>query len=103
MGSLEALTMLVKLLFAVGVLAAIGWFVLRPLFRSWQEQPDPEAFMPKLPSLPEEELQIPTDPNRKLDRNELIAKARSDPRVAAMVLQQWLREKEKGRPRRPQA
>jgi flagellar biosynthesis/type III secretory pathway M-ring protein FliF/YscJ len=103
MGSLESLAVLIKLLFAVGVIAAIGWFVVRPLIRHWQQQPDPDSLMPKFVAEPDQELQIPTDPNRKLDRNELIAKARSDPRLAALVLQQWIREKEKGRPRRPPA
>jgi flagellar biosynthesis/type III secretory pathway M-ring protein FliF/YscJ len=105
MGSLESMTTLVKLVFTVGVFAAILWFVVRPLIRTWQQQPDAQALMPKLPDLPEEELQIPSDPNerRKPDRNQMINELRADPQKTAMVLKQWIAEKERGRKRKPQA
>ena len=91
---------MIKLLFTLGVIFAIFWFVLRPLVRTWQQQPDAEAMMPKLPDVPEEELQIPTDPagRRKLSRIEMINELRADPTRTAMVLKRWIAEKErKGR------
>lgn len=97
MGVLEATSVIVKLLFAAGVLAALVWFVLRPVIRSWREQPDPDALMPKLPDIPDEELQIPSASGEKPGREEMLRQARADPRRAATVLQQWLKEKDRER------
>jgi flagellar biosynthesis/type III secretory pathway M-ring protein FliF/YscJ len=97
MGALEAAATIIKLLFAAGVLAALGWFVLRPIVLVWRRQPDPDELMPKLPEMRDEELQIPANPNVKPGREEMLQQARADPRRAATVLQQWLRERERGR------
>ena len=87
----------IKLVFTLSVIFAIVWFVLRPLVRTWQQQPDPEAFMPKLPDTEGEELQIPEDPagRRKPTRNQMIDELRADPTKTAMVLKQWIGEKQK--------
>jgi flagellar biosynthesis/type III secretory pathway M-ring protein FliF/YscJ len=100
-GKLEATTLVIRLAIAAGVVAALLWFVIRPLIRTWRQQPDPERLMPKLPTLPEEELQIPVDPRdrAKPKRKEIIEQARADPRQTALVLQQWIREKKRERPR----
>jgi len=97
MGVLEAAAVIVKLLFAAGVLAALVWFVLRPMVRSWRQHADLEAMMPTLPDFLEEELQIPADPDMKPGRDEMLRLARADPQRAATVLRQWLGEKERER------
>lgn len=101
MGTLQTTTLVVRLAIAVAVVGALLWFVIRPLLRAWQQQPDAERLMPKLPPLPEEELQIPTDPahRAKPDRSEIIKQARADPMHTAMVLRQWIQEKKSQRPR----
>lgn len=100
MGALEALSLTIKLVIAAGVVAALVWFVIRPMIQAWQQQPDPEALMPKLPELPEDELQIPLDPNssQKATREQMIEKARADPRQTALVLQRWIRDNKEKRP-----
>ena len=100
MDALVALALTIKLGFAASVVAALVWFVFRPLFHAWQQQPDPEQWMPKLPPLPEDELQIPVDPNGnpKPSRQQIIEKARADPRQTALLLQQWIRSKKTERP-----
>ena len=99
MGTLQASTLIVKFAFAAGVLAALAWFVFRPLFRTWRQQPNPEDLMPKLPDLPDEELQIPVDPNDrpKPTREQMLTALRSDPRATALLLQQSIRQKERGK------
>jgi hypothetical protein len=99
-GTLQAMSLTIKLVFAAGAVAALAWFVFRPLYIAWQQQPDPESLMPKLPPLPEGELQIPVDPNdaSKPTREQMIAKVRSDPRQTALLLQQWIRTKKDRRP-----
>jgi hypothetical protein len=98
---MDTTLILLKTLFAVGILAVLGWVVVRPLFLVWRQHPDPEAMMPRLQELPEEELQIPSEPGAKPDRNALIAQARSDPRRTAMIMQQWIRDKGERRGRKP--
>jgi flagellar biosynthesis/type III secretory pathway M-ring protein FliF/YscJ len=97
MGVLEAASVIVKLLFAAGILAALAWFVLRPVIQSWRQQPNPDDLMPKLPEITDEELQIPSEPGGKPGREEMLQQARADPHRAATVLKQWLREKERER------
>ena len=102
MGSLQAITLIVKSFFVAGVLGTLAWFVFRPMFRVWQQQPDADALMPKLPELPEEELQIPVDPSGKAKptREQMLQQLRQDPRQTAMLLQHSLREKGKERVRK---
>jgi hypothetical protein len=102
MGPLESASLMIKFLFAAGVLAALGWFVVRPMVRVWRTQPDPDELMPKLAELPDEELQIPVDPNdrRKATREEMLAALRADPRMTAMLVQHSIKEKTKDRPRK---
>jgi hypothetical protein len=101
MGTLEAATVIIKFLFVAGVLAALVWFVFRPMLQVWRQQPDPEALMPKIPDLPEEELQIPVDPSgrAKPNRDQMLKQLREDPRQTALLLQHAIREKDKGRGR----
>ena len=94
MNVLEFVANLVKLVFAAGVLAALAWYVLRPMIRSWRQQPDPQQFMPKLPDLSEEELQVPTDGSQvKPDRNTMMRELKADPHKSAMLLKKWLSER----------
>jgi hypothetical protein len=105
MDKFDQITTLIKILFTVGGLFAIGWFVVRPMVRTWQQQPDLDAMMPKLMDLPEEELQIPLDPNdrKKPDRNQMLKELRSDPTRVAMHLKRWIAEKEKKTGRKPRS
>jgi flagellar biosynthesis/type III secretory pathway M-ring protein FliF/YscJ len=99
MGTMEATTLILKLAFTVCVIGALLWFVVRPVITLWRQQPNPEDLMPKLAELPGEELQIPVDPadRPKPTREEIIKQARSDPRVAAMVMKKWIGEKREKR------
>jgi len=100
-GALQATSLIVRMAVAAGVIGALLWFVVRPLWHAWQQQPDAERLMPKLPPPPEEELQIPVDPEHrpKPDRSEIIRQARADPMHTAMVLRQWIQEKKAQRSR----
>lgn len=86
-----------KLVFAFGGVIALVAFVIVPLWRMLKTGPDPDVLNPyaKLP-LPEEEpeLEIPVGGDgKKLDRSQLLELARKDPRAAATLVSQWLREK----------
>lgn len=97
MESKEWVILAVKLIFAFAGLGALVAFVIVPLWRMLKTGPDPDVLNPyaKLP-LPEEEpeLNIPVGGEaKKPDRSKMVDLARSDPRAAASLVQQWLREK----------
>lgn len=92
----DSILLLVKTLFALLTLGAIGWFVVWPIWRMLRRTEDVELIMKPFEPPPEEELQIPVDgfnTGKKLSRQELIDEFRADPRRTAMLLQTALREK----------
>ncbi len=89
----------IKLIFALLGVAAVVAFVLLPIWRMLHRMDEAEMLMKPFEPPEEEELQIPVDglnTGRKRDRNELLEDVRADPRRAALVMQQWLREKKSG-------
>jgi flagellar biosynthesis/type III secretory pathway M-ring protein FliF/YscJ len=97
MSSQEWIVTIVKLFFAAGGVVAIVAFVIVPLVRMLRTGPDAELLDPysKLPeSVEGEELEIPVGgEKRKLERGDLVAFARRDPRLAATLVSRWLRER----------
>jgi hypothetical protein len=96
MTSDASILLLIKTLFALLALGAIGWFVVLPIWRMLRRTDEVEMVMKPFEPPPEEEIQIPTDgfnTGRKLNRQELLDALRADPRRTAMLLQGALREK----------
>src|SRR5262245_41719421 len=94
----ESILLLVKTLFALLALGAVGWFVVLPIWRMLRRTEDVELVLKPFEPPPEEELQIPVDgfnTGKKLSRQELIDELRADPRRTALLLQSALRDKKK--------
>jgi len=97
MESKEWVLTAIKLIFVFGGAVALAAFVIRPLWRMLKTGPDPDVLNPyaRLPAPEEEpELDIPVGGvAKKLDRGQMLDMARKDPRMAANLVSQWLREK----------
>lgn len=93
--SQELLLTLLRWLFAVAALVAVGVYVVRPVVRMLRRKPDVDLLTPTWEDkLEGEELQIPTEgEDGGFDRMAAIRKAREDPHQAALMVQNWLKQR----------
>ena len=92
--SQDTLLMLLRGLFAVAAVVAVGVYVVRPVVRMLRQKPDVDLLTPTWEDrLEGEELEIPTEAEGGFDRNAAIRKAREDPHNVALLVKNWLKQR----------
>ncbi len=84
----------IKFTFAAAAIILIVIYLVRPVIRSLRAKPDFLESMNRyeLPVEDEAEIEIPTEGTWP-DRSTMLEQARADPRTAAALISQWLKQK----------
>lgn len=91
----DAVVWMLRLVFAGLAVGAVVLFVLRPMLRLLREKPDASLLTRDFTAqFEEDELEIPTDgAGGPPDKNEIVRLLREDPQQAALLIQNWIRER----------
>lgn len=84
-----------KAMFVLAAVFLVGYYLVRPIVKSLRTRPDFLDSMMQFDisgDMEEEELQIPSE-SEKPGRATMIENARADPRQAAAMVSQWLKDK----------
>ncbi len=90
----ETMIFAVKAVFSLAAVFLIAVFLVRPMLKSLGTRPDYLDSMQQfdLPVEMEDEIEIPTD-GAPPTRDAMLEEARADPRKAARMVSQWIRER----------
>ncbi len=95
MAGQETAILILKVIFSLAAVVLILVYLVRPVLKSLNTKPDFLDSMNRFEinaDLEEEELQIPSEAEGP-GREEIIETARADPRRAAGMVSQWLKER----------